>query len=208
MGMTTTGTLSETSMLHKLQGMTRVVIDRLEDENIDSTQKLALADPIRLLLRTNLEWKDIIDYIDQAFLFNYIGDKINDLRPLGIRCTLELIDLWESLGGEDGTLQIVNDPQSPATRTMLHVVSEKLNQELITTRYLIITISSDIHILFIRDLWSQTQDQTQLPPQLHSEPLQPDQNPADELLPEDPQTSHTNTHASNTPLDSSGDRSQ
>jgi hypothetical protein len=47
-----------------LRGLSPDVIDRLRDEGIDSTMRLAYADSIRLLLKTNFEWKTILDMIE------------------------------------------------------------------------------------------------------------------------------------------------
>jgi hypothetical protein len=47
----------------------------LADEDIDSIESLAFADPVRLLFRTNIEWNVILDLVDQAILVHYVGEK-------------------------------------------------------------------------------------------------------------------------------------
>jgi len=83
--------------LHHLQGMTKDSIERLAEEGIDSAQALAYADPMKLFLKTDKEWAVIIDLIDQALLFNYVGEKISLLRPLGIRGCVELAVIYDRL---------------------------------------------------------------------------------------------------------------
>ncbi|HWZ43867.1 MAG TPA: hypothetical protein VNW97_10335 [Candidatus Saccharimonadales bacterium] len=87
----------EASTLHKLQGMTRNQIDRLAEEGIDSTATLAYSDPMKMFLKTDIEWVVIIDIIDQALLFNYVGDKLSLLRPVGIRGSIETAVIYERL---------------------------------------------------------------------------------------------------------------
>jgi hypothetical protein len=87
--------------LHKLQGMTINQIDRLAEEGIDSTATLAYSDPVKLFLKTDIEWVVIIDMIDQALLFNYLGDKLSDLRPVGIRGSIETAVIYERLRSDD-----------------------------------------------------------------------------------------------------------
>ena len=71
------------------------VIDRLTKEGISSTEQLANADPIRLLLRTSIEWKTILYMIDGTLLFNYLGEKASVLRKKGFRTTIELAELGD-----------------------------------------------------------------------------------------------------------------
>ena len=81
---------SEAPTLDKLQGMTPLTIETLSEADIESCEQLAFSDPLRLSLRTNLPWKVIIDLIDQALLFAYVGEKSKDLHVLGIRGVIEL----------------------------------------------------------------------------------------------------------------------
>jgi hypothetical protein len=81
--------------LHLLQGLTRSARDRLIEEDIDSVQRLADIDPIRLLCRTNLEWNVILDMLDQALLVDFVGEKITALRVLGVRGAIEMSDYAE-----------------------------------------------------------------------------------------------------------------
>jgi hypothetical protein len=73
-----------------LQGLTPEMIERLNEARIYNIQQLAFIDPLRLLVRTNLDWKVILDLVDQAFLALYVGVKITELRSIGIRGAVEL----------------------------------------------------------------------------------------------------------------------
>jgi len=87
---------AEKPTLHHLEGMTEV-IQRLEEEGITSTAHLAYTDPVKLLIRTNIELVVIVDLIDQSLLYNYVGPKIEQLRPIGIRGSIELAILRDDL---------------------------------------------------------------------------------------------------------------
>jgi len=137
--------LGEAPTLHVLQGLTKDVIGRLRDEGIDSTARLAYADPIRLLLRTNFEWIAILDMIDQAALSIYVGDKIGDLRKAGLRGVIEAIVLWES---------IQSDPSGTIPAALLAQISGRLGQDDMATRNLLATIDHDAHFKFLRALWT------------------------------------------------------
>lgn len=109
----------EGGTLNKLQGVTEGTIERLEEEGITSTVHLAYSDPIKLLLRTNIQWVVLIDLIDQALLFNYIGDKAAELRLAGIRGSIEMAAIAQGLykGNKD---------EQGRAKIALHFVSGRL----------------------------------------------------------------------------------
>lgn len=136
----------EAPTLHKLQGLDREVIDRLADEGITSAQHLAYSDPIKLLLRTNFEWKIILDFVDQAVLYSYVGDKIELLRFLGIRGAIEMGDFEWYLDEQES--------KSKGGRAqLLNAVAEKIGEEPLCLENLLKTIKWDPHAAFIRMLW-------------------------------------------------------
>ena len=140
-------TEGEKPRLHKLQGMSSDVINRLAEEGITSVQHMVLADPVTLLLRTSFEWKTILDFIDQAILFLYLGDKVEQLRGIGIRGAIELAEIGEKLNHPDTRVQ--------ATK-MLELVAEKIEQPPEAVRHLITTLSEDVQVDFISTLWGET----------------------------------------------------
>lgn len=73
-----------------LQGASSTLLDRLEGQGIDTIAALAVVEPVRLLLTTNLEWDFVLDLIDQSLLINYIGAGIEAIRPLGVRGAVEI----------------------------------------------------------------------------------------------------------------------
>jgi len=83
-------------LFSNVQGLTTDMIDRLYEAGIQNVQQLAFTDPLRLLVRTNLDWKVILDLIDQSFLIVFIGNKIEKLRPIGIRGAVEFSSLPEN----------------------------------------------------------------------------------------------------------------
>lgn len=84
------GGVSETQSLTALQGIHSKTVERLNAIGINTPQELAYADPLRLLFRTNLPPKVLLDLMDQALLYNYVGEGIENLRRRGIRGAIEL----------------------------------------------------------------------------------------------------------------------
>lgn len=134
----------EGATLQHIQGLTKALTDRLSEEQLDSITHIANADPLHLLLRTNIEWKMILDIIDQAILLNYLGtEKVALLRPLGFRGAIELAAL--------GSIQPANKSQQAAT--MVELLATTLALPPSGVRHLIDTLASDAQVSFISNLW-------------------------------------------------------
>jgi hypothetical protein len=99
--------------LHLLQGMTDEIQQRLRDEGIARVQHLAYRNPYQLLLRSDIEWSTIVDFVDQALLVQHVGDKIAKLRVLGVRGAIDFATLYDRVGGEQ--------PDKAATDTALQI---------------------------------------------------------------------------------------
>lgn len=100
---------AEGTALSKVQGMTPETIDRLEEEGVTSTVHLAYSDPIKLLLRTNISWVILLDLMDQALLFNYLGDQMAQLRSIGVRGAIEVAAVGQRLyEGDDEDKRCAN----------------------------------------------------------------------------------------------------
>jgi len=89
-----------TTKIAVLQGATPDVIDTLSDLDIQSTVQLAYCDPITVIVRTNLAWVVIIDLIDQALLFNYLGSEVAKIRSGGYRGCIEVATIGANLNGD------------------------------------------------------------------------------------------------------------
>ncbi len=82
-----------------LQGLSSSTIDRLADLDIETTVQLAYCDPMNVMMTTNLAWVVLIDLIDQALLFNYIGPDLAKIRGGGYRGSIEVATIGANLNG-------------------------------------------------------------------------------------------------------------
>ncbi len=135
--------------LHKLQGLTEDVIDRLEEEGIITTQHLALFDPISLLLKTNFQWTIILDMINQAVLYVFIGDKIEQLRTFGIRSATEITNIRLLLNDGD-------ENKRKTGEDLVKLIGAKIDQDPLGVRNLIESINSHPQVIKICNLLELT----------------------------------------------------
>jgi hypothetical protein len=132
--------------LYKLQGMTLDSIDRMEEHRVDSAATLAYTDPIRLFLKTDIEWLVIIDVIDQALLYNYVGDKLGDLRPIGIRGSIETAIIYQRLCSGD-------QAEKDQANGLIALVAPKLGLSVAETLNLIRTVWEDGQVRLLSQLF-------------------------------------------------------
>jgi len=149
LGISTPQTPAAGPTLHNLQGMTTDMINRMEEEGIDSVAALAFADPMKLFLKTDIEWMVIIDFIDQALLFNYIGEKIPGLRPMGIRGSIEAAVIYERAKSNDA------DEQAAALE-IIDIVATHLGQSKDEARNLVRTVWEDDQVNLIWNLFGES----------------------------------------------------
>jgi hypothetical protein len=120
----------------KIQGMQQSTVDRLETLGIHTTQELAYFDPLFLLFRTNFQPKVVIDWIDQAMLYDYVEEHVDDLRKRGIRGSIELSGLTD------------NDPAVEHVAKSLGIKTSEL-------KYLRNKLQNDYQVKLISELWDE-----------------------------------------------------
>jgi hypothetical protein len=135
--------------LDNLQGMNATAMGMLNDEGIISVAQLAMVDPFKLLLKTNLEWATIMDLIDQAILYNYVGGKLSSLRSMGIRGAIELASLQQELTSTDADRRAIG-------KAGAEDVATRLGQKVVSTNLLIETLYDDLRVDLIWELWGDT----------------------------------------------------
>lgn len=130
-----------------LQGWNDELSEKLTRAKIFSVQELACTNQFQLFLRSNLDWRVILDLSDQAMLILYIGEAVEKLRPLGIRSAVELAEInWSK-----------DDPEFFGDLThsqSIQSIASALKMDEQSVRLLIISLSGDATVNFIGALWS------------------------------------------------------
>jgi len=126
----------------------------------------------KLLLRTNLEWKTILDIIDQAILFDYFGDKCERLREFGIRGSIELASIQDDLTNDDATVRA-------QCELLLASVALRLEVEEVAVRNAIRNAYEDVQVELLWDLWGDTDPGGEDDPARASEPQRDDDDEQD-----------------------------
>jgi hypothetical protein len=141
-----------------VEGLNKKVVDRLDEEGITSIVDLAYSDPIKLFLKTNYPWAWVIDVMDQALLINYIGAKIEALRPIGIRGSIEMSVLGEPV-------------PTPNIGTLIGIAAKRMDFTPDEARSLGQTMYADEQVDLIWQLFKPNEpEESQTPSQPSSKP--------------------------------------
>ncbi|HZX70459.1 MAG TPA: hypothetical protein VFE77_06530 [Rhodanobacter sp.] len=130
-----------------LVGVNADVAERLANEDITTITQLAYCDPIRLTMRSNLTFNFVTDCMNQALAWEYMEDRMNKLRPLGLRGAVEIRHLYHSI--ETGT-----DDEKTAANSVLDCAAKILEQDRITLKMAFFEISGDPFTAYLESIWT------------------------------------------------------
>lgn len=140
---------SSDDKISSLQGINDTLASRLEDYDIETIQNLAYCNIVDLYLRSNTDGKVILDLIDQALLWVYIGEKARSFRPHGIRGAIELATLGHKLVSKKPSH---DKAQANEVIKSLAVV---LDIPVTSMMNLIDEVSNDLQVLLVWDIWGE-----------------------------------------------------
>lgn len=86
-----------TDLVTKLQGVDKSISDRLRGEDVLTISQMAYSDPVRLSMRCGLGFDFVADLASQSLAWIYFGDKMDTLRPKGLRGAVEIRHLIEDM---------------------------------------------------------------------------------------------------------------
>lgn len=138
---------SEQNPLRQIDGIDKDLVDRLANEDINSVAQLAYCDPIQLTMRTNLTFNAVVDLVSQSLAWIYVGDKISQLRPLGIRGAYEVRQLIDDRASTDEDIQRPANAIVPAIADILGLEGERV-------WFVLRQIAYDPYTDFIYSTWS------------------------------------------------------
>lgn len=84
------GAATAEDQVSKLSGVDMPIAARIEDADITTIPQLAWCDPIQLSMRSNLAFGYVVDIVSQALAWVYLGDRIKELRTMGLRGAFEI----------------------------------------------------------------------------------------------------------------------
>ena len=105
---------TQADLITKLLGVDDAVFERMREIGITSIGQMAWADPISLTMRTNMSFMFMLDLVSQALAWSYLGEKLETLRPMGLRGAFEIRVLMNE----------ANDPDSPLNANALDVIPQ------------------------------------------------------------------------------------
>lgn len=152
--------------LAKIQGLEdETNRQKLLDIGIHTIQALSTADPLLIFFRTTMSLRTVVDLIDKACLYNYIGDKVVELRIHGINGVIEMMALGKmadkaSAPAAQGGLADNSLFQSIDQKQLIKDIAKDIGQSPDELRTFIYTLYNDPLVTFIAYLWNRTLPQS------------------------------------------------
>jgi hypothetical protein len=84
----------------ELNSIDQPTADMLLDSGISTVAQLAYCDPVRLCMRTGLTFDYVVDIVSEALAWLYFEDKLDTLRPAGLRGAIEISNLLKAANGD------------------------------------------------------------------------------------------------------------
>jgi hypothetical protein len=138
---------TETTELTKLDGVDKSIAERLLHEDINSIVQLAYCDPIQATMRTNLSFNTVTDLVSQALAWAYLKDKLDLLRPLGLRGAYEIREIFEAIESRDKS-------EKENALNLVSTIAKRLELEEKEIWFVFSQIAYDPYIDFIYEVWS------------------------------------------------------
>jgi len=165
LGLKEKGGIPEEAALANVQGLEDPdVRQKLFDLNISTVQALATQDPLDLFFRASFPLRTVVDWIDKAILYTYLGKKTIVLRERGIGGAIELgslLELSEKLPVEtyvEGQLKsepLRRDLQNLDAQSLYKEIADALGIKYEELLYLIYTIYYDPMVDTLYNIWGR-----------------------------------------------------
>lgn len=138
-----------------LQGVNKVIMERLANEDVTTVTQVAYCDPVRLAMRANLTFNFIIDLMNQALAWVYLENLLDVVRPLGMRGACEiriLISDFDNSQGRDGAETAAHG----LAVEVLPLLADACKQRPETMQFTFRQIAADPFTTFLETIWSIT----------------------------------------------------
>jgi hypothetical protein len=136
----------------RLQGINKTIVERLSNEDITTVTQIAYCNPVRLVMRSNLNFNFVTDCMNQALAWMYLQDGLVKIRSLGLRGAIEIKNL---IDGYDGAIK--NEAKRAEERARAVAAFPKiaaaLNQEPETLQIVFRQIAKDPYTIFLYSIW-------------------------------------------------------
>lgn len=135
-----------------LQGVNKDIAERLANEDIRTVLQMAYCDPVRVVMRSNLTFIVVSDWMSQALAWIYFEDKLVALRALGLRGAVEIKNFVDALNAD-----VSQKPELKAVHDLavsaLPKVAEVLKQDPATVAITLSEIAEDPFTVFLDRVW-------------------------------------------------------
>lgn len=103
----TTSSAERDDLIVRLAGVDEDKARALSVEGVSTIAQLVAVDPIRASIRSGLPFEYVLRLIDAALLWVFVGDTLNEMRPLGLRGASDMLDLHDDWNGAGAAAALI-----------------------------------------------------------------------------------------------------
>jgi hypothetical protein len=140
------GASASKDQVTELSCVDSVIADRLQDADITTVCQLAYCDPVQVCMRTNLSFAFVSDIAAQALAWIYLGNKLADLRPLGLRGAVEIRNLCDDIKSDNQVQKLIADAALKKAASILALSPEEFQN-------VAAQIADDPYTVFLDETW-------------------------------------------------------
>ena len=129
-----------------LQGVNKQIAERLDDEDLGTILQVAYCDPVQVVMRSNLPFLVVTDYISQALAWTYLEDDLAKVRKFGLRGAIEITDFLY-------TYQDASAAGHADVVAALPVIAAELKQNSQVLLFVFQQIAGDPYAIFLCKIW-------------------------------------------------------
>jgi hypothetical protein len=141
------GASASKDQVTELSCVDKVIADRLQDADITTVGQLAYCDPVQICMRTSLSFAFVSDIVAQALAWIYVGNKLADLRPLGLRGAVEIQYLCNDI--KSGT-----DDEKRVAKATLEKAASIMGLSSDGFQNVATEIAEDPYTVFLAETWN------------------------------------------------------
>lgn len=132
--------------LEQLQGLGRVTAERFQDEGFTTIAALAWADPVKLAIESNRDFRYVTDTISQALLWLRFEANVRKLYSLSLRGAQEVCALLAKPGAQD-------TPDQSAASMTVDAAAKALDMDRKVFLSTLRELKEDPHAKFLYSIW-------------------------------------------------------
>jgi hypothetical protein len=136
----------------KLQGINKAIVERLNNEDVATVTQIAYCDPVQLVMRSNLTFNFVTDCMNQALAWMYLEERLDKLRPFGMRGACEIRHLVQDF--DDDSPDSARKAEHDRAVAAFPVIAAAVGLDIAALQITFREIAGDPYTEYLAQVWT------------------------------------------------------